>query len=77
MNTSILMATILVELVLVVCRFISVHLRDQARRRGIKPPIQDWLPFEYDWYWLNMRDPRRNKGLKAPNRRGASVRRSR
>lgn len=54
MNVTLLLATLLVELVLGVCGFIAMHLREEMRRRKFFKRLPKWeqVPFAFgvDWY---------------------------
>ncbi len=54
MNATLLLSTLLVELVLGVCGFIAMHLREEMRRRKSFKKLPKWeqMPYVFgaDWY---------------------------
>lgn len=73
MNTGILLATFILELVMGVCGFTAMHLRYEARRRRLsRLPKWEQVPmdFKVNWFTQRSRDKKGNSSkLRKPRSR--------
>ncbi len=73
MSTGVLLVTLILELTIGVLRFIAVHLRESARRKGLKPSKWQLVPYSFkvDWFVPDDRPrgrsrvPQKGKSVKA------------